>query len=656
MCTVSPGADSSVQPSGGGTCNGEVTGSRDGAPSPRGPRAPRTHGSPQRSQSPIPTRAPCPRCAALLRHSPVLPVPSHRSPSLPVPRGFPPEQPGASRCFLPPSRAQAGLPGARRAAPSRRCPVSRWCRRSLPVPPRSQLPAQGGRVAPRCPVSPAQPRFPRPSPELTIVSSRSSRVPVSVSLSAARESGGGGSSSARNSSAAGNGMAGLAAEERGPAPGPPPTSGPASGTALNTETGPGTGNRSSSGPQRAGGHEDAQDQPLSRCPVPRGRLRSVGNPAAPGSSPAPGTVPAASAHTERSAGVKAEGLSQGPDPGTRPRHRLGAAPVSWRRQCQQAAAQPGKTGTHRGQDPSPGPEPLSSTRRVRVFPSPGTSPALPAVQDKGSGAPSPGSGDIGLAGARNLPQNPRPCPWGHTAPRAELGTQGIPRSGGVIPAHGGQPGSPAPSLRGWPHCRHWCHRTRCSSRMVTTLRPGAAPGRRHRHAGPTGAPTYQPRLPRGGEAGLAAGPGALMGLGAPGQPSPHKAVGPAGGNALVPAPLLPPTGEPRSSTLQPPEAAPRASVIPPLVPQYHLHGSQPTVGHRSPALELPHGISAALSPTPGPGAGSAAPTHQGPPQHSPLVSPTWPTAPQPPAQRGHRDGMAALAPNVTESMRGGDTG
>lgn len=46
----------------------------------------------------------------------------------------------------------------------------------------------------------------------------------------------------------------------------------------------------------------------------------------------------------------------------------------------------------------------------------------------------------------------------------------------------------------------------------------------------------------------------------------------------------------------------------------------------------------------------------GTPQHSPLVSPTWPTAPQPPAQRGHRDGMAALAPNVTESMRGGDTG
>ncbi|KAL2293850.1 hypothetical protein Nmel_018915 [Mimus melanotis] len=75
---------------------------------------------------------------------------------------------------------------------------------------------------------------------------------------------------------------------------------------------------------------------------------------------------------------------------------------------------PGKPAPTGAQDPSPSPEPFSSTRRTQVIPPSGTSPALPApvVQNKGSGAPSPcwgASGPVEPGATEPAPEPPSLC-------------------------------------------------------------------------------------------------------------------------------------------------------------------------------------------------------------------------------------------------------
>ncbi|XP_016160428.1 PREDICTED: basic proline-rich protein-like [Ficedula albicollis] len=133
--------------------------------------------------------------------------------------------------------------------------------------------------------------------------------------------------------------------------------------------------------------------------------------------PLPGDRPGGfGPHRAVRVGVKAEGLRGGPGRGTRPRHRSGAAPVSWCRQCQQAAAQPGETGTHRGPGPLPGSRTLlqhpagAAHSFSRHFPSPS-----PAGQGKQS--PEPGLGDQRAGrSSEPAPEPPSPClgmrsPW-----------------------------------------------------------------------------------------------------------------------------------------------------------------------------------------------------------------------------------------------------
>lgn len=171
----------------------------------------------------------------------------------------------------------------------------------------------------------------------------------------------------------------------------------------------------------------------------------------------------------------------------------------------------------------------------------GQEKVTPSPARSRSEGPSPG---LGSSAGPNLPHSPHiPVPGGHQPP-AQVAE---PRNTGSSPgsgwgAHTGTWGdNPTPSP-----CADYDGPVDGGGGPVgggAGTGPGTAPRRRHRHVGPTGAPTYQPPLPRGGEAGLAAGGRGTNGIraagSAPGWPQPDKAAGPTSGNVPVPASRLP---------------------------------------------------------------------------------------------------------------------
>lgn len=266
MCTVSPGADSSVQPSGGGTYNREVTENRNGAL----PVSGSTHPPwvPRALREPNSQPGPPPPVRRVL--PPLLPVPppiAARSSRCPV--ALPPPQPGPPGAF-PPPRAQAGLPGAPRAARSRRCPVFRRFRRSRPAlrslspkRPRGSPVPGASRSAPVPPLPPGGSRwFPAVAPGLRF-RFRSRRRGRAAAAAAAAVPG----AAARRGTAW---PGWRRRNDRAPAPGPPPQLLPRPGTAPAPTAAPGRAPEAAPGTGGCSGPAAVSVPGATRVPALRG--------------------------------------------------------------------------------------------------------------------------------------------------------------------------------------------------------------------------------------------------------------------------------------------------------------------------------------------------------------------------------------------------